>query len=156
VLQEAVFVEELVLVTSTAVRSLKDLTKIPDLKTIVFQVGCSYRQRLESLLASMGIIVAKPLEFGSLDAITSCVSAGIGVTLLPKGIVASAANADKVTMHGLPREQSRVETLFIRRKDAYVSSAMDAFLEMARNIDRLAATSLGRISVLPGAKKKFG
>jgi DNA-binding transcriptional LysR family regulator len=133
VLQEPVFIEELVLVTSTAVRSLKDLTKIPDLKTIVFQIGCSYRQRLESLLANLGIVVAKPLEFGSLDAILSCVSAGIGVTLLPKGIVASAANADKVAMHRLPREQARVETLFVRRRDAYVSSAMDAFLAMARN-----------------------
>lgn len=156
VLQEPVFVEELVLVTSTDVRSLKDLTKIPDLKTIVFQIGCSYRQRLEALLGNMGIVVAKPLEFGSLDAIISCVSAGIGVTLLPKGIVASAANADKVVMHGLPREQARVETLLIRRKDAYVSSAMDAFLGMARNIDQIAAVPRGSVSALPAVKKKFG
>ncbi|TDV13947.1 LysR family transcriptional regulator [Paraburkholderia caballeronis] len=134
--QEAVFVEELVLVTSPAVQSLKDLTKIPDLKTIVFQFGCSYRQRLETFLAGKGIVVAKPLEFGSLDAILSCVSAGVGVTLLPKGIVAAAADAGKVAIHRLPKDLARVETLFIRRHDGYVSSALAAFLEMARTVYR--------------------
>ncbi|TDV39049.1 DNA-binding transcriptional LysR family regulator [Paraburkholderia caballeronis] len=134
--QEAVFVEELVLVTTPAVQSLKDLTKIPDLKTIVFQFGCSYRQRLETFLAGKGIVVAKPLEFGSLDAILSCVSAGVGVTLLPKGIVAAAADAGKVAIHRLPKDLARVETLFIRRHDGYVSSALAAFLEMARKVYR--------------------
>ncbi|PXW22885.1 LysR family transcriptional regulator [Paraburkholderia caballeronis] len=134
--QEAVFVEELMLVTSPAVQSLKDLTKIPDLKTIVFQFGCSYRQRLETFLAGKGIVVAKPLEFGSLDAILSCVSAGVGVTLLPKGIVAAVADAGKVAIHRLPKDLARVETLFIRRHDGYVSSALAAFLEMARKVYR--------------------
>lgn len=131
--QEPVFVEELVLVTSPAVRSLKDLTKISDLKTIVFQFGCSYRQRLETFLSESGIVAAKPLEFGSLDAIVSCVSAGVGVTLLPKGVVAAALDAGKVATHRLPKDLSHVETLFIRRSDAYVSSAMAAFVQTAKD-----------------------
>lgn len=131
--QEVVFKEELVLVTSPAIRGMEDLAGIVDLKTIVFQIGCSYRQRLESLLADMGIVTSKPLEFGSLDTIVSCVSAGVGITLLPKGVVAAAVREGRVAIHELPPERSLVDTLFVRRKDAYTSSAMTALLDMIRS-----------------------
>ena len=74
---------------------------------------------------------AEPLEFGSLDAIVSCVSAGVGVTLLPKALVAGAWKDGRVAVHEIPSDLSRVETLFIQRSDAYVSSAMAAFLDIA-------------------------
>jgi len=131
--QEAIFREELVLVTARNVTSARALAKIPDLRTIVFQLGCSYRQRLESALADLGIAVAKPMEFGSLDAIISCVAAGVGVTLLPKGVVAAAAREGKVALHELPPKRAQAETLFVRRHDAYLSSAMRAFLDLARS-----------------------
>lgn len=131
--QEAVFHEELVLVTSRSVRTPEELVGIDDLKTIVFQAGCSYRQRLESILAEMGIVTARPMEFGSLDAILSCVAAGVGVTLMPKGIVAPAWQEGRIAVHELPRERSEIETLFVHRSDGYMSSAMTAFLDMARS-----------------------
>ncbi|OED01220.1 MULTISPECIES: LysR family transcriptional regulator [unclassified Rhizobium] len=131
--QEVIFQEELVLVTSPAIGGMEDLAGIVDLKTIVFQIGCSYRQRLESLLADMGIVTSKPLEFGSLDTIVSCVSAGVGITLLPMGVVAAAVREGRVAMHELPPERSLVDTLFVRRKDAYTSSAMTALLDMIRS-----------------------
>lgn len=130
--QEAIFKEELVLVTSAEVRSVKDLMKVSDLKTIVFHAGCSYRQRLESYLTSMGIVVATPLEFGSLDAIVSCVAAGVGVTLLPRALVLDAAKEKKINAHRLPEDQAAAETLFIRRNDGYVSSALSAFIAMTK------------------------
>ncbi len=130
---EMIFQEELVLVTPRNLRSMDALRAVPDLKTIVFRLGCSYRQRLEALLAEMGIVTATPLEFGSLDAIIACVAAGIGVTLLPRGVVSSAAEQDIVALHSLPPEKAQVATLFIRRHDAYVSSAMQAFVEVTRS-----------------------
>lgn len=130
--RELVFHEELVLVTSPAVQAAQELVRLGELKTIVFQIGCSYRQRLEAVLAGMGIVVAQPLEFGSLDAIIGCVSAGVGVTLLPRGVVAAAGKEGRVAIHALPPEQALVETLFVRRHDSYVSSAMTAFLDMAK------------------------
>jgi DNA-binding transcriptional LysR family regulator len=134
--QAPLFTEELALVTSPAVRSLKDLPRLPELKTVVFQYGCSYRQRLESLLAGLGIVAARPLEFGSLDAITSCVAAGIGVTLLPRGVMAAAEQAGRVAIHRLPRELARVETVFVRRRDRHATSALTAFLDMAASFHR--------------------
>lgn len=147
--QTRVFTEALVLVASPAVSSLKDLAKIPDLKTLVFQFGCSYRQRLEAFLHGRGLVVARPLEFGSLDAILSCVAAGVGVTLLPRGVVAQAAAEGKVSMHRMPAELARMQTLFIRRRDGYVSSALGAFLEMARRVPRGKVKAAWRVAIFP-------
>jgi LysR family transcriptional regulator, cell division regulator len=130
---ETVFQEELVLVTPRTMRSIEALSSIPDLKIIVFRLGCSYRQRLEVLMAEMGILVATPLEFGSLDVIIACVAAGIGITLLPKGVVAAAAQQDLVAIHTVAPERAYAETVFIRRNDAYVSSAMAAFIDITRS-----------------------
>ncbi|HVW50853.1 MAG TPA: LysR family transcriptional regulator [Trinickia sp.] len=130
---ETVFREELVLVTPRAITSVKQLASVPDLKTIVFRLGCSYRQRLDALLAEAGVVATTSLEFGSTDAILACVAAGVGITLLPKGIVSGVAQADTIAVHTLPPRKANVETLLIRRHDSYVSSAMIAFIEAARN-----------------------
>jgi LysR family transcriptional regulator, cell division regulator len=130
--EEAIFREELVLVTAPTVRHLDDLARLRDFKIIVFQRGCSYRQRLEALLAQRGIQTAQPLEFGSLDAILGCVAAGIGITLLPKAAVQSAWREGRIMAHELPAEQARVDTMFIRRRERRPTSALSAFLEMAR------------------------
>ena len=52
--QEKVFTEELVLVTSRHLSRPDELKDIAELRTIVFQAGCSYRQRLDSLLSPWG------------------------------------------------------------------------------------------------------
>jgi len=139
--QESAFREELVLVTPRRIASLKDLASVDDLKTIVFRIGCSYRKRLDSLLTDMGILIAQPLEFGSIEAIVGCVGAGIGVTLLPKGVVAAAWRDGLVAVHELTPEYSEVQTVFIRRTDAYVSSALAAFLQIVRPDPELRAAA---------------
>jgi DNA-binding transcriptional LysR family regulator len=130
--QESVFREELVLVTPLSIRSIEDLPSIPDLKTIVFRIGCSYREKLDNLLKKAGIFVAQPLEFSAIDAIIGCVTAGVGITLLPESVVASALRDGQVAVHKLDRESAEVQTVFIRRTDAYVSSAHAAFLQTLR------------------------
>lgn len=127
-----VFREELVLVTPTSIRSLDDLSTIQNLQTIVFRIGCSYRQRLDSFLTARGLLVSLPLEFGSSDAILGCIAAGVGLSLLPRGIVASAWRDGRVSIHELPPKESVVQTEFIRRSDAYLSSAMSAFMQSVR------------------------
>ena len=130
---ETIFREELVLVTSRTIGSLKNLTSMYGVKTIVFRVGCLYQQRLEELLAEMGIPVTATLELNSLEAIIACVAAGIGMTLLPRGVVAAAARQGIVAIHEISPEKAYVETLFVRQHDAYISSAMRAFIEVSRS-----------------------
>lgn len=124
-----VFREELVLVAPRSLRSLEELGAIQNLQTIVFRIGCSYRRRLDEFLAGRGLLVTQPLEFGSIDAILGCIAAGVGISLLPKGVVASAWRDGRVSIHELSAEDAIVHTEMIRRKDTYLSSAMSAFMD---------------------------
>jgi DNA-binding transcriptional LysR family regulator len=129
---EVAFREELVLITSPMVLRLDDVALIENLKTVVFRLGCSYRQRLDTLLTQLGALAPEPLEFGSIEAIIACVSAGVGITLLPRGVIADAARAGLVAVHELPPELAQVETVFVRRIDGYFSSALATFLHSVR------------------------
>jgi DNA-binding transcriptional LysR family regulator len=127
--------EELMLVTAPWVLDLDRMfiTTVADkLKIIVFRSGCAYRARLENLLATRGIVDARRLEFGTLDGILGCVGAGIGITLLPRVVVASAAAEGRVAVHTLPPDEARVPTVLIRHRDAFASTALVRFIELAR------------------------
>jgi LysR family transcriptional regulator, cell division regulator len=129
---EPVFDEELALLTAPAVGSLDELAAQGDLRIVVLRRGCSYRQRLEEVLARRGVPVPRVLEFGTLEAIFGCVAAGLGVTLLPRALVGPVWREGRVALHTLPPQDARVETVLVRRRDAYSSSALAAFLEMVR------------------------
>jgi len=132
--EEVMFREELVLVTARAVRGWDDLPRQRDLKIIVFRAGCSYRQRLEAMLAERGVVDVRTLEFGTLEGIIGCVAAGIGVTMLPRGVIAPAWRKDMIAIHPLPPAERRADTVFIRRVDGYASSALLAFLRFAHPV----------------------
>jgi DNA-binding transcriptional LysR family regulator len=131
-IEEAVFSEELVVVTAPSVRSFDAVARRSGLKIVVLRTGCSYRQRLETILAARGVVGLRRLEFGTLGAILGCVAAGIGISLLPRGIVEPAWRAGRIAIHELSRDEAEVATVFIRRRDAFVSSALDAFMRYAR------------------------
>ncbi len=131
--QELIFREELALLTAPTVVSPEDLAQHGEVRIVVLRAGCSYRQRLEALLAKRGIAAPRVLEFGTLEAIVNCVGAGLGVTLLPRSLIGRVWQERIVAVHPLPAAEARVETAFIRRKDGFVSSALDAFLAMARD-----------------------
>jgi LysR family transcriptional regulator, cell division regulator len=132
-MQQTVFREELVVVTAPAIQGLQQIGRTGGLKLLVLRVGCAYRQRLETVLAVRGVVDVRILEFGSLDAIIGCVSAGIGITMLPRSIVAEAVRAGEVALHELPPHDAMVDTLFIHRRDDDVSSTLSAFIRMVRN-----------------------
>ena len=129
---EPFFREELVVLTAPGVADFEALASTGDVRIIVLRTGCSYRQHLEVLLARRGIVPVRRLEFGTLEAIVSCVSAGLGVTLLPEALIGPVWRHGRVRAHRLPAGEGDVDTLFVRHRDAYVSSAMRAFLDCAR------------------------
>jgi LysR family transcriptional regulator, cell division regulator len=137
--EEVVFREELGLLAAPGIGSLDEALGGREVRVVVLRAGCSYRQKLEVLLAHRGITVRRQLEFGTLEAIFGCVAAGLGITLLPRALLGPVWTADRVSVHSLPPAEARVETVFIRRRDAFTSSALKAFLETANGLPEAAA-----------------
>jgi LysR family transcriptional regulator, cell division regulator len=129
-LEETVFREELVLITAPSVRTPDALLAAREVKIVVLRVGCSYRERLEGILARHGVTGLRRLEFGTIDGIVGCVAAGLGISLLPRALVEPAVRAGKIALHAV--RPAEVDTVFIRRRDAFLSSALAAFLDCVR------------------------
>jgi DNA-binding transcriptional LysR family regulator len=130
-LQRKMYQERLVLLTARRETSLSAYLRKNDLRMVVLRAGCSYRLILESWLAHRGIVGVRILEFGTLEAIIGCVEAGLGMTLLPEALVGPVWRDERVAVHPLPNDYGHVDTLFIRRRDSFQSSALKALLALA-------------------------
>ena len=128
---QVMFREELVVLTAPDVVSLDAVLNGGEVRVVVLRAGCSYREILETMLARRGIVVQRQLEFGTLEAIFGCVGAGLGITLLPQSLVGGVWDAGRVAVHALPPTDAMVETVFIRRRSGFISSALRAFLACA-------------------------
>jgi DNA-binding transcriptional LysR family regulator len=130
-LQRKMYQERLVVLTVRRETSLSTYLRKNDLRMVVLRAGCSYRLILESWLAHRGIVGVRILEFGTLEAIIGCVEAGLGMTLLPEALVGPVWRDERVAVHPLPNDYGHVDTLFIRRRDSFQSSALKALLALA-------------------------
>ncbi|NIK71812.1 MULTISPECIES: LysR family transcriptional regulator [unclassified Paenibacillus] len=130
--QESVTDEELVLVTSSSHPAINSIHEVQSRTLLVFQNGCSYRAKFNQLLQEEGIIPVKLMEFGSLETIIGCVSAGLGISLLPRSIVTEQEQQGQIRTHAIPSKHGHVTTVFIRRKDALMTPALSAFLTEMR------------------------
>jgi DNA-binding transcriptional LysR family regulator len=91
-----VFEEELVLVTAFALPQFPDAAQLSATPFLAFRQGCSYRQRIELLLAASGV-AARIMEMGSLVQAQQH-RFGVHITALPGA---------------LAQEVARVETWFV-------------------------------------------
>jgi DNA-binding transcriptional LysR family regulator len=130
--EQVMFQEELAILAAPGLASVEAATQGGIARIVVLRAGCSYRQRLEALLARRGIAVPRLLEFGTLEAIFGCVAAGLGITLLPRALVGPVWQSGRVSLHRLPPAEALVTTVFIHRREAYLSSALRAFLDHVR------------------------
>lgn len=121
-----VFNEELVLISDGTTTSLEELKTKPFL---CFSKGCGYRARLEKWYADENIVPQKVMEFGTFETILSSVAVGLGVTFAPKAAVARLVEKGLVQCHKLPEQYSKINTIFIRRADAYLTSTIEKFIE---------------------------
>ncbi|MEK4248735.1 LysR family transcriptional regulator [Paenibacillus sp. FSL W7-1287] len=118
--------ENLVLVSKRDSFTMDQLTTTPFL---LYHKGCGYRGRLESWMKVEGIIPRKIMEFGTFGTIIGSVSAGIGVTVIPKSSVTNLISQEIVDEHQLPEPYCNITTIFIWRKDAYITRTLAHFIE---------------------------
>jgi LysR family transcriptional regulator, cell division regulator len=125
---EVVFQEELVIATAKGSRPLNAVLNAKEVKVLVKGPGCAYRTRLEELLTRRGITPAGHMEFGTIEAIISCVEAGLGITLLPRGLLQPAEHAGRLSLHRLPAKDAQVQIVFIRQRESFQFAAIQAFV----------------------------
>ncbi|USP93639.1 LysR family transcriptional regulator [Bacillus vallismortis] len=113
--------DELVLISSRE-GTAEDMLRQP---MLFFGAGCSHRDRVKRLLEEAGIQNQKIIEFGTLEAIIRGVSAGLGTALLPK----SAVDRTNVYTRQLPEAYQDLEIVFIYRKDFFMTSAFQRFID---------------------------
>ncbi|WP_428682025.1 LysR substrate-binding domain-containing protein [Reyranella sp.] len=121
------FTEQLALLSAPTETTLAAALRRPDLRLVILRAGCSYRQRLEELLARRGVVGLRRLEFGTLEAILGAVAAGLGITLMPGALIGPAWRGGQIRAHRLPAAEAQVQTVFVRRRDILPSSALLAF-----------------------------
>lgn len=132
IIGQAVFAEQLVLVSNDSHFSISDKTSLKKRKLLVFKRGCSYRKLLEEWLHSEGITPQHLMEFGSLEAIIGCVNAGLGITLLPKSVIERFEQQFLLSTYELPENFGQVTTYFIQKKDTVATLALKQFIKLAK------------------------
>lgn len=122
------FSERLVLVSPEPLTSMPPPEALVSATFLAFRQGCSYRQRIELLLASHGITGGRIFEFGTLDAILGCVAAGMGYTVLPRSVV--DAHLSRFTVHSiaLPDSMAHMVTYLAALHLDGWSPALSAFI----------------------------
>lgn len=121
------FEEELVIASSTAIDDLDEALARP---ILVYSTGCSYRAVLERFLYSRGLTSPVIMEFGTIEAIIGGVSAGLGISLLPRTVTSRHELEGTIRTHDIPHPLRHMKTEFIMRKDSFVSNALRAFIDM--------------------------
>lgn len=128
------FREELVLISARDSLTMAQRLSAGDLTAITFREGCSYRQRLETVFTARGWLPFRRLEFGTVEGILACVASDVGVAILPRRVVELSRERDALRLEPFAPEPLQVDTLFVRRVDAYLGMtmrALDAALDAA-------------------------
>lgn len=121
------FAERLVLVSAAPLEAMPTAERLLSATFLAFRQGCSYRQRIELLLAACGVSAVRIMEFGTLDAILGCVSAGMGYALLPKATVDAQRYRFPIHSLELPDAIARVDTYFAAADPASWTPALASF-----------------------------
>ncbi|OMF26265.1 LysR family transcriptional regulator [Paenibacillus sp. FSL H8-0548] len=124
--QIEVIQEKLVIVTKGSSFSTEDIRTKP---LLLYNKGCGYRERLEGWLKAEGIIPKQIMEFGTFGTIIGSVAAGIGITIIPESSIADLAASGTVFCHPVAEPYREITTIFIRRKDSYLTSTVSCFID---------------------------
>lgn len=102
---------------------------------LVFPRPCAYRERLEQWFQEKGIALKKKVELGSADGMIECVSAGMGVSILPFSLVEKASKLGVISIHRIGKRLESVPIMFVKRKDTLISKPLSVFLALLSDKD---------------------
>jgi DNA-binding transcriptional LysR family regulator len=120
--------EDLVLIAADSLGPLRSAADLQGKAIFMWPVGCPYRLALEQWLLRHGQ-VQPIISIASYGAIVGCVSAGAGVSLVPRGIYEQYRQGAGWTGYEFP-ELAGVDNLFYWHENAGRHPAREAFLAM--------------------------
>ena len=125
-----IYHEELVLIASPSFKPITSPTSLIGRTIYMWPEGCPYRKALENWLEQNSVSV--PItSIASYGTILGCVSAGAGVSLVPKGVYDQFKQIGGIKGYVFD-QLPPVENYFIWNKNTGYHSAKDAFLELIR------------------------
>lgn len=123
--------EKLVLVSASPKFDVADFSKTP---ILVSNEGCGYRAKLALWLKELGIEPKRIMEFNIIETILQSVALGLGVTVVPEDTVRRMVVQGSVYCHELPKAYASNRTVFIYRKDTFITVTMQSFLQHINDI----------------------
>lgn len=130
--QVEVFQEKLVLIAASDIESIDEVLQLPLLR---FSDGCGYREKLNEWLTDKEIVPTKVMELGTLETTLGSVIAGLGVAYVPYTAVELYEKKGKIRCYNLPKKYSQISTVFIYRKEDYITPATKAFISTIQQND---------------------
>lgn len=99
---------------------------------ILAQRGCRYRSTFEKNLEEAGVFPKYIIEAGSIQAIKQLTISGMGITLLPRIAVEDELNRNLLVELDWAGTSFDLVTQMLYHKDKWVSPALKAFLDLAK------------------------
>jgi LysR family transcriptional regulator, cell division regulator len=142
IIQYEIFQEDLVLIANKKI-NFENF----ELETLlVFNPGCSYRDKLMNWLKDEGFTSPKIIEFGTLETILGGVVSGLGVSLVPKSSVTHLEADGLIRCHSIPEKYSKISTVFIQRANDYLTKSMEKFIETITNFNNQRKNPVSKVA----------
>ncbi|WP_202079858.1 LysR family transcriptional regulator [Caldalkalibacillus salinus] len=129
--------ERLILVASPSNPLAQNETILQDdlrNETILFtEVGCSYRNIFENVLYTNQMAPKNTLEFVSLEAIKKCVTANLGIAMLPEMIIENELREGLMVELNWDIQLPHLTTQMALHKNKWLSPQLEDFIIMTEN-----------------------
>ena len=122
--------EKLVIVTAKNYPDLEEYIAKGPVKIVVFEMGCSYRPKLEAWLNSKGIFNYQCTVLNTLEGIMNFVEAGIGITIMPEDLIDQIYYNRRLKTYPVSGEFGLLTTVIAYRNDVPRSNAMKVFMDL--------------------------
>lgn len=147
-----VFHEKLVLISGRKNVSFKELFQLPIIR---FSDGCGYRAKLDEFLYAENIEPSKIMELGTLETTLGSVISGLGIAYVPYAAVKEYETKGLVTCYELPKKYSHITTVFIYRKDEYITPALEKFIYTIEEVKERVTSQQNFQTLTKGSDERF-
>jgi DNA-binding transcriptional LysR family regulator len=126
-----IYKEDLVLIASTSAGKLQSVADLVGTTFFMWPDGCPYRAALETWFARHHLD-SPIVSFASYGTIVGCISAGAGISLVPKGIFETYGATAGLQAIEFP-DLNAIENYFVWHRDSGPHPARDAFINLLKN-----------------------